>query len=128
MARWIDDNWLRLAPNGQGREKPIMMRKMMAALVAAGLCSGARAMSITESYNNTMQQQAELERTRAQTQALQMWSRCVQAAGVDRCGPPPQIQGKTTDFACVERQLKVPYYGQDSEIQRLATALNSCSR
>jgi hypothetical protein len=83
---------------------------------------------------------AELGQTNAQTQAIlaqtrmvQMYVVCRQAGGGDKCGEPPQLfvaQGKTTNYDCVEYEMNRPVTGwpKPTDGQRLAAALNSCTR
>jgi hypothetical protein len=83
---------------------------------------------------------AELGQTNAQTQAIlaqtrmvQMYVACRQAGGGDKCGEPPQpfvAQGKTTNYGCVEYEMNQPVaaWPKPTDGQRLAAALNSCTR
>jgi hypothetical protein len=88
----------------------------------------------------TQRRIAELGQTNAQTQAIlaqtrmvQMYVVCRQAGGGDKCGEPPQLfvaQGKTTNYDCVEYEMNQPVAGwpKPTDGQRLAAALNSCTR
>jgi len=112
-----------IAPD-RARFGSVNMIKLMHFALALALLASSQAYAFNpaaaaQGYSDWQHEQAQNDLARAQTDLLRAWTQCLQAAGAERCGPPPAVSEAPAQYPAPRFYDTAPH-GLD------AACLNDC--